>query len=41
MTKEESMNKFFTCVLNLVNECDRQFENANLKVATYMLSRLK
>ena len=27
--------------LNLVNECDRRFEDANLKVETYMLSRLK
>ena len=41
MTKVESMNKFFACVLNLMNECERRFENANLKVATYMPSRLK
>ena len=41
MTKEKSMNEFFACVLNLVNECDRRFEDANLKVETYMLSRLK
>ena len=41
MTKEESMDEFFTCMLNLVNECDRRFEDANLKVAKYMLSRLK
>ena len=41
MTKEESMDEFFTCILNLVKECDRRFEDANLKVATYMLSRLK
>ena len=41
MTKEGSMNKFFACVLNLVNGCNRRFENANLKVATYMPSRLK
>ena len=41
MTKEESMDELFECSLNLVNECDRRFEDANLKVATYMLSRLK
>ena len=41
MTKEESMDEFFACVLNLVKECDRHFEDAHLKVATYMLSRLK
>ena len=41
MTKEKGMNEFFACVLNLVNECDRRFEDANLKVETYMLSRLK
>ena len=41
MTKEESMDEFFACVLNLVNECDRRFEDANLKVATYMLRTLK
>ena len=35
------MDGFFTYILNLVNECDRRFENANLKVATYMLSSLK
>ena len=38
---KRSMNEFFACVLNLVNECDRRFEDANLKVETYMLSRLK
>ena len=41
MTKEESMDEFSTCVLNLVNECDRHFENTHLKVATYTLSTLK
>ena len=41
MAKEESMDEFFTCILNLLNECDIRFEDANLKVATYMLSRLK
>ena len=41
MTKEESMEEFFAAVLNLVNECDRRFEDAHLKVATYLLSRLK
>ena len=41
MTKEESMGGLFACVLNLVNECDTHFEDANLKVETYMLSRLK
>ena len=41
MTKEESTDDFFACVLNLVNECDRKFEDANLKVATYMLCKLK
>ena len=41
MTKEESMDEFFACESNLVNECDRRFEDANLKVATYMFSRLK
>ena len=41
MAKEESMNELFTCVLNLVNECDRCFEHANLKDETYMVSRLK
>ena len=41
MTKEESMDEFFACLLNLVNECDRRFYDANLKIATYMLSRLK
>ena len=41
MTTEESIDEFFTCILNLVNECNRRFEDANLKVATYMLSRLK
>ena len=41
MTKKESMDAFFACVLNLVHECDRWFEDANLKVATYMLCRLK
>ena len=41
MTKEESMDEFFTYILNLGNECDIWFEDANLKVATYMLSRLK
>ena len=41
MIKEESMDEFFTCILNLVNECDIWFEDANIKVATYMLSRLK
>ena len=41
MTKEEIMDKFFTCILNLVNECEKRFEDANLKVATYKLSRLK
>ena len=41
MTKEESMDEFFASVLSLVNECDRRFEDANLKVETYMLSRLK
>ena len=40
MTKEESMDEFFACVLNLVNECDRSFEDANLKVEIYILSRL-
>ena len=35
------MDEFFACILNLVNECDRRFEDANLKVAAYMLSRLK
>ena len=40
MIKEESMDEFFACVLNLVNECDRSFEDANLKVETYILSRL-
>ena len=41
MTKEESMDEFFTCILNLVNEFNRRFEDANLKVATHMLPRLK
>ena len=41
MTKEENMDEFFACELNLVNDCDRRFEDANLKVATYMLCRLK
>ena len=41
MTTEESIDEFFTCILNLVNECNRRFEDANLKVATYMLYRLK
>ena len=41
MTKEESMDEFFACQSNLVNQCDRRFEDANLKVATYMLCRLK
>ena len=41
MTKEESMGEFFACVLNLANECNRRFYNANLKIATCMLSRLK
>ena len=41
MTKEESMDEFFACVLNLVKERDSRFEDAHLKVATYMLSRLK
>ena len=41
MAKEESMDEFLACVLNLVNECDRQFEDANLKVVTYMPCRLK
>ena len=41
MTKEESMDEFFACLLNLVNECDRRFYDADLKIATYMLSRLK
>ena len=40
MSKEEIMVEFFACVLNLVKECDRNFEDAHLKVATYMLSRL-
>ena len=34
MTKEKSMDEFFACILNLVNECDRRFEDANLKGAT-------
>ena len=41
MIKEESMDECFACVLNLVNECDRRFEDANSKVVPYMLSRLK
>ena len=41
MTKEKNMDKFFACVLNLLNECDRHFEDANLKFATFMLSKLK
>ena len=41
MTKEEGMDEFFAFVLNLVNECDKRFEGTNLKIATYMLCRLK
>ena len=41
MIKEEGIDEFFACVLNLVNECDKRFEGTNLKVATYMFSRLK
>ena len=28
------MDECFACILNLVNECDRRFEDANLKGAT-------
>ena len=30
MTIKESMDQFFACILNLVNACDRWFEDANL-----------
>ena len=35
------MDEFFAFVLTLVNECDKGFEDANLKDETYILSWLK
>ena len=38
---DENLDKFFGHTLRLANKSDRKFNDANKKVANYMVSRMK
>ena len=38
---DENLDKFFGHTLRLTNKSDRRFNDANKKVANYMVSRMK